>query len=131
MYQAGTLSGNPVAMAAGVATMREMLASGQYEVLRAKTALLAEGVTGAVARTGSECVVNHVTGMLTLFFTPDQVVDVDTATAADHDRFARFFRAMLESGIYIPPVAFRGVVRLHGPQRGGHQAHCVCCRTRA
>ena len=106
MYQAGTLSGNPVAMAAGVATMREMLASGQYEALSDKTALLAEGVTGAVARTGSECVVNHVTGMLTLFFTPEQVVDMDTATAADHDRFARFFRAMLESGIYIPPSPY-------------------------
>ncbi len=106
MYQAGTLSGNPVAMAAGVATMREMLASGQYEVLRSKTALLAEGINDAVARTGSECVVNHVTSMLTLFFTPEQVVDMDTATAADHDRFARFFRAMLESGIYIPPSPF-------------------------
>ena len=106
MYQAGTLSGNPVAMAAGVATMREMLADGQYESLGVKTARLAEGVTDAVARTGSECVVNHVTGMLTLFFTPGQVVDMDTATAADHDRFARFFRAMLESGIYIPPSPF-------------------------
>ena len=106
MYQAGTLSGNPVAMAAGVATMREMLADGQYESLDVKTARLAEGITDAVARTGSECVVNHVTGMLTLFFTPEQVVDMDTATAADHDRFARFFRAMLESGIYIPPSPF-------------------------
>ena len=106
MYQAGTLSGNPVAMAAGVATMREMLADGQYESLDVKTARLAEGVTDAVTRTGSECVVNHVTGMLTLFFTPGQVVDMDTATAADHDRFARFFRAMLESGIYIPPSPY-------------------------
>ena len=106
MYQAGTLSGNPVAMAAGVATMREMLADGQYESLGVKTARLAEGVKNAIAQTGSECVVNHVTGMLTLFFTPGQVVDMDTATAADHDRFARFFRAMLESGIYIPPSPF-------------------------
>ena len=106
MYQAGTLSGNPVAMAAGVATMREMLADGQYESLNVKTARLAAGITNAIKRTGSECVVNHVTGMLTLFFTPEQVVDMDTATAADHDRFARFFRAMLESGIYIPPSPF-------------------------
>ena len=106
MYQAGTLSGNPVAMAAGVATMREMLADGQYESLNVKTARLAGGIADAVARSGSECVVNHVTGMLTLFFTPEQVVDMDTATAADHDRFARFFRAMLESGIYIPPSPY-------------------------
>ena len=106
MYQAGTLSGNPVAMAAGVATMREMSAGGQYEELGTKTALLAEGIADAIARVGAECVVNSVTGMLTLFFTSAQVVDMDTASAADHERFVRFFHAMLESGIYIPPSPF-------------------------
>ena len=106
MYQAGTLSGNPVAMAAGVATMREMLAGRQYEELGTKTALLAEGIADAVARVGAECVVNSVTGMLTLFFTSAQVVDMDTASAADHERFVRFFHAMLESGVYIPPSPF-------------------------
>ena len=106
MYQAGTLSGNPVAMAAGVATMREMLAGRQYDVLRSKTERLAGGIRNAVGMTGSECVVNHRTGMLTLFFTPYLVVDMAIASAADHDRFARFFRSMLESGIYIPPSPF-------------------------
>ena len=106
MYQAGTLSGNPVAMAAGVATMREMSANGRYEVLSAKTALLADGVNAAVARTGAECVVNHVTGMLTLFFTPNPVTDMATASAADHAKFVAFFHSMLESGIYIPPSPY-------------------------
>ena len=106
MYQAGTLSGNPVAMAAGVATMREMLAGRQYDVLRSKTERLAGGIRNAVGMTGSECVVNHRTGMLTLFFTPYLVVDMAIASATDHDRFARFFRSMLESGIYIPPSPF-------------------------
>lgn len=106
MYQAGTLSGNPVAMAAGVATMREMMGDRQYEALAAKTALLAVGITDAVARTGAECVVNHVVGILTLFFTPGQVTDMATASAADHAKFTAFFHAMLESGIYIPPSPY-------------------------
>ena len=107
MYQAGTLSGNPVAMSAGVATMRQMLdGGGGYDTLAAKTERLADGIRAAVARTDSDCVVNSVTGMLTIFFTPGPVVDMSSASRGDDDRFTAFFHELLAAGVYIPPSPY-------------------------
>ena len=106
MYQAGTLSGNPVAMSAGVATMREMLGEGGYRELEAKTAMLASGISDAIVRTDGPSSINSVTGMLTLYFTPEPPTNMAEASEADHERFTKFFHALLEAGIYIPPSPF-------------------------
>ena len=106
MYQAGTLSGNPVAMAAGVATMLEMLEPGRYDELASKTNTLAAGLSEAVKASGAICSVTSVTGMLTLFFTPTPPTNMTEAAQTDHGRFSTFFHAMLDAGIYIPPSPF-------------------------
>ena len=106
VYQAGTLSGNPVAMAAGVATMRAMLEKGQYDELASKTDMLASGLSEAVKSAGARCSVNSVKGMLTLFFTPEPPTNMTEASGADHAQFSTFFHAMLDAGIYIPPSPF-------------------------
>ena len=106
VYQAGTLSGNPVAMSAGVATMRAMLENGQYDELASKTNMLAEGLSEAVKTVGATCSVNSVIGMLTLFFTPKTPTNMTEAAQTDHAEFSTFFHAMLDAGIYIPPSPF-------------------------
>jgi glutamate-1-semialdehyde 2,1-aminomutase len=103
MYQAGTLSGNPIAMAAGDAALAELADSSTYEGLDARAARLAEGLEEAgggrvsVARAGS---------LFSLYFAPSPPGDYEAARAADAAAFARFFHAMLERGIYLPPSPF-------------------------
>ncbi len=103
MYQAGTLSGNPVAMAAGLATL-QALTPEVYADLDAKGTFLAEGLREIFA--GEPVCVTQVGSMVTVFFTPGPVVDYDTALQADRERFQRFFHAMLEQGVYLPPSQF-------------------------
>lgn len=108
VYQAGTLSGNPVAMAAGLATLLELQAEGVYQKLEAMSASLEAGLTQAIKRsglTGKACI-NRVGSMLTLFFAPPPVCDYASATQADRQAFGRFFQSMLRSGIYLPPSQF-------------------------
>jgi glutamate-1-semialdehyde 2,1-aminomutase len=105
VYQAGTLSGNPLATAAGRATL-EHLTPETYEQLRTLTARLAEGLRSAADHHGVPVQVNHVTGMLTMFFTGEAVTSLAGAQTADTAAYARFFHAMLDRGVSLPPSQF-------------------------
>ena len=106
VYQAGTLSGNPLAMRAGIETLDILAAPGTYERLEALSARLAEGLSAAAKSAGLAATVNRVGSMLTGFFTAGPVVDYATATASDTKRYARFFHAMLARGVYLAPSQF-------------------------
>jgi len=105
VYQAGTLSGNPVAMAAGAASLR--LAGGaRYAQLEQLATALQGGLLDEASAAGVELTVNREGSMLSVFFGAGPVTDLDSAQACDTVRYAAFFRAMLESGIYLPPSQF-------------------------
>ena len=106
VYQAGTLSGNPLAMAAGVATLQQLSKPRVYENLAATASRLAEGLAEAAAAAGIPLATAAVGGMLGFFFHPGPVENFDAAKAADEARFKRFFGAMLERGIYLAPSAY-------------------------
>ena len=106
MYQAGTLSGNPLAMSAGVATLKVLNQPGVWEQMARHTVQLAAGLTQAARSAGVSAVVNHVGTMLTTFFTDQPVTAWSTAKRADTRRYAAFFRAMLEGGVYLAPSQF-------------------------
>jgi len=119
VYQAGTLSGNPVAMAAGLATLRALEAPGFHARLAAATAALVNGFRAAALESGVPFVTNHVCGMFGLFFTDEPVVtSYAAAMRCDVERFKRFFHAMLAEGVYLAPSAFEaGFVSIaHGPE---------------
>jgi glutamate-1-semialdehyde 2,1-aminomutase len=99
VYQAGTLSGNPLATAAGIATLR-LLDSAAYERLERTTAMLAEGLVEL------GLAVSWVTGLLTAFFRDGIPRDLDEVKGCDFDRHAAFCRAMLDRGIYLPPSQY-------------------------
>ncbi len=107
VYQAGTLSGNPLAVAAGLAMLRTLQREPQvYDNLERKTGRLAAGVAEAAEKAGEKITINRVGSMITFFFTSEHVKDWDGAAASDTSRFAQFFRAMLERGIYLPCSQF-------------------------
>ena len=106
MYQAGTLSGNPVAMAAGAETLRQLAKPGTYDQLAQKTQHLAEGLNQALKDSETPASINHTTGMLTLFFGVERVTDMATASTNDQQQFTQFFHRMLDQGIYLPPSPF-------------------------
>ena len=106
VYQAGTLSGNPLAMRAGIETLDILAAPMTYERLEALSERLAEGLAAAAKSAGLAATVNRVGSMLTGFFTAGPVVDYATATASDTKRYARFFHAMLARGVYLAPSQF-------------------------
>ncbi len=106
VYQAGTLSGNPLAMAAG-ATLLDLLARpGTYDTLEARSARLEEGLRRGARDAGATVSINRVGSMITVFFCAGPVTDYATAKASDTKRFGRFFHAMLERGVYLPPAQF-------------------------
>ena len=109
VYQAGTLSGNPVAMAAGLATLQELIKPGVYENLNTLSARLEKGLKNAAKEAGIPLTVNRAASMLTCFFTPGPVIDYQSAKQANTDLYARFFWAMLERGVYLPPSQFEAV----------------------
>ena len=116
VYQAGTLSGNPVAVAAGLATLALTEAPGFYDRLAAKTRALTEGLAAAAKRAGVAFCANSVGGMFGLYFAdriPESYADVMTC---DKDRFNRFFHAMLDAGVYFAPSAYEAgfVSAAHG-----------------
>jgi len=108
VYQAGTLSGNPLAMAAGLATLRQLREHKRdiYPRLDKLAAELITGVSAAAKDAGVLTCANRVGSMFTLFFTPGPVTDWTSAAKSDTEAFARFFHSMLDSGIYLPPSQF-------------------------
>lgn len=106
MYQAGTLSGNPLAMAAGIATLTELRKPGQYETIERKTQMLGEGLQKVIHDNGIPGQIQRIGGLLCLFFTKQPVRDYTSAKQSDTARFARYFWSMLSRGIYLPPSQF-------------------------
>jgi len=106
VYQAGTLSGNPLAVSAGLATLKELSRRGAYEELEERGEKLADGLSNVLAAHRIPGVVNRQGSMLTLFFGVERVRNAADARRADNERFARFFHGMLERGIYWPPSQF-------------------------
>lgn len=110
VYQAGTLSGNPLAMAAGIAQLEYIFAHKQiYDKLERTSSMLEESFREAAESAGVPVTINRVGSMLSVFFTENEVYDFKTACASDADRFSRYFNSMLESGIYIAPSQFEAV----------------------
>jgi glutamate-1-semialdehyde 2,1-aminomutase len=109
VYQAGTLSGNPLAMAGGLATLRELQSPGFYERLDALSAKLVESVARAAKSAGVSLWLNRVGSMRTPFFVDAPVTDYASARRADTNLYARFFHAMLERGVYLAPSQFEAV----------------------
>ncbi len=106
VFQAGTLSGNPVAMAAGVATLDELRRLDPYAELDRLGRLVADGLRRAAQEAGVPATVNQVGSMWTIFFTADPVTDYESAKKADTARFARFFWALMDRGFYLPCSQF-------------------------
>jgi glutamate-1-semialdehyde 2,1-aminomutase len=109
VYQAGTLSGNPVSVAAGLATLEALRVEGSYERLDRLGRMAEERLRGVLAATGVPGVVNRVGSMFTLFFGPTEVRSYADAVRSDTEGFARYFRGMLEEGIYLPPSQFEAM----------------------
>jgi glutamate-1-semialdehyde 2,1-aminomutase len=116
MYQAGTLSGNPLAMSAGIQTLKELALPGVWERLEKTTAELADGLSRAARAAGIPHQVSHVGSMFGLFFSADPVKDWESAKKSDTARFSRYFRRMLEEGVYLAPSQFEAgfVSTAHG-----------------
>ncbi len=109
VYQAGTLSGNPLAMAAGIATLRELRKPGFYETLEQKAATFAAELAGLAAKYDLPLTQNRVGSAMTNFFTNGPVVDFASAMEADTERYGAFFRHMLAAGIYLAPSQFEAM----------------------
>ncbi len=106
VYQAGTLSGNPLAMAAGIETLKLLRRDGFYDRLEEKSARLAEGMANAAKKSGRPLQLTRVGSMFCMFFNGSEVRDWTSAAASDTEAFARYFRSMLEQGIYLAPSQF-------------------------
>ncbi len=106
MYQAGTLSGNPLAMTAGYETLKILMEPGTYNVLEEKSKALCEGITENTKKLGIPAWHNRVGAMFSTFFTGEKVVDYGTAKTSDTAFFGRYFRAMLAEGVYLAPSQF-------------------------
>ncbi len=109
VYQAGTLSGNPLAVTAGLVTLQVLQQPGVYAELENKGARLAEGLSLAAREAGIKAAVNRVGSMLCAFFTEREVVDFETALSANQDVYAAFFRSMLNQGVYLAPSQFEAI----------------------
>jgi glutamate-1-semialdehyde 2,1-aminomutase len=120
VYQAGTLSGNPLAMAAGIATLDALQANASsiYPQLEAVSAAVADGVAAEARKAGVPLTLNRVGSMWTWFFTADPVTNYEQAARSDTAAFARFHRAMLERGVWLPPSQFEAAFlsAAHGEQ---------------
>jgi glutamate-1-semialdehyde 2,1-aminomutase len=106
VYQAGTLSGNPLAVSAGIAALGALRKEGVYAKLAAMTASLVVGLKKAAGDAGVPVRINSIGSMFTVFFTETDVRDFQTAKTSDTERYARFFHAMLRRGVYFPPSQF-------------------------
>lgn len=106
VYQAGTLSGNPLAVSAGITTLKKLSESGVYEQLEERAATLANGLADATQKHGIDAWHSRVGSMLMLYFTSETVTDADGARTADTDRFRQYFWGLLERGVSIAPSQF-------------------------
>ncbi|KAK2970466.1 hypothetical protein RJ640_006057 [Escallonia rubra] len=106
MYQAGTLSGNPLAMTAGIHTLKRLKEPGQYDYLDKITSELVQGILNAGKKAGHAVCGGYVSGMFGFFFTEGPVFNFEDAKKSDTAKFARFFRGMLEEGVYFAPSQF-------------------------
>jgi glutamate-1-semialdehyde 2,1-aminomutase len=106
VYQAGTLSGNPLSMTAGLVTLRRLRDQSVYDRLEAASKRLCDGLADAAAEAGVETVTNRVGSMWTSFFTNKPVVNWDSANRSDRQRYGKFFHAMLDEGVYLAPSQF-------------------------
>jgi glutamate-1-semialdehyde 2,1-aminomutase len=109
VYQAGTLSGNPLAMRAGLATLPKLEAFGFYEAVNSKTQRLAEGLRTALKESGVEGAVNVAGSLLTIFFARGPIRNYSDAKKSDTAQFAKFFQAMLVRGIFLPPSQYEAL----------------------
>jgi glutamate-1-semialdehyde 2,1-aminomutase len=109
VYQAGTLSGNPLAMRAGLATLPKLEAPGFYDAVNRKSQRLAEGLRNALQEVGAAGQVNVAGSLLTLFFCEQPVRNYDDAKKSDTKKFAKFFQEMLERGIFLPPSQYEAL----------------------
>jgi len=122
VYQAGTLSGNPVAMVSGIATLRCLQQSGFYETLEARSGMLEAGLKEAAAKAGLPAVTNRIGSMMGLFFTEERVSDFASAQTSDLTMFAKYFKGMLERGIYLAPSQYEALFVSRAHNEGDIQA---------
>jgi glutamate-1-semialdehyde 2,1-aminomutase len=106
MYQAGTLSGNPLAMTAGIETLKILQQPGTYEELDRLTTKLADGLLTVAKETGHVACGGHLSAMFGLFFTAGPVHNFEDAKQSDTEKFAKFHRGMLEHGVYLAPSQY-------------------------
>ncbi len=109
VYQAGTLSGNPIAMAAGIETLRLLQRPGVYQRLEKRAAELEQGLKDAFEAGERPVHINRVGSLMTAFFTSQKVEDFDSARTSDRELFARYFHHMLGHGVYLPPSQFEAM----------------------
>jgi glutamate-1-semialdehyde 2,1-aminomutase len=127
VYQAGTLAGNPVVMAAGIAVLKELLKPGVWQSAADATRALAEGLAGAASAARIKVQVQYLGTMLTPFFNDHRVTDYTSARASNTTQYAAFFHAMLDRGVYAPPSAFETwfVSTAHGDTEIAHSVQAA------
>ena len=106
VYQAGTLSGNPVCVAAGIATLKQLKTTNPYRRLEKTTIGMCAQISEILNAKGVEHTINQIGSMFTLFFNPGPITDYESATKSDTKKYASYFRQMLNAGIYLPPSQF-------------------------
>jgi glutamate-1-semialdehyde 2,1-aminomutase len=128
VYQAGTLSGNPVAMAAGIATLQALQEPKFYETLEASSGVLESGLEEAIDKAGVPAVTNRVGSMMGLFFTERPVTDFATAQTSDLMLFTKYFKGMLEQGVYLAPSQYEALFVSSAHNEGDIQATILAAR---
>ena len=106
VYEAGTLSGNPVAVAAGLATLELIDSEDPYPALEATAEDLEAGLAKTFTMNGIDATINRAGSLLSVFFSSGSIKNFEDAKAADHERFARFLHHMLDEGVYLPPSGY-------------------------
>ncbi len=106
VYQAGTLSGNPLAVSAGIAALKALKQAGSYRKLEGLTAELVSGLQKAAEQAAVPVQINRIGSMFTVFFTASPVTNFETAKTSDTGRYGKFFHSMLRQGVYFPPSQF-------------------------
>ena len=109
MYQAGTLSGNPIAMAAGIANIKKIMKKGFYDKLGNRTDMMVIEINRLISKYGLDANVTSIGSMFTIFFNKEKVTDYQTALKSDTDKFSRFFSILMKNGVIFPPSQFESV----------------------